>query len=41
MPDNINTIAVGTEDSSILLMDLRTLGKIGKYVDKTSISAVT
>ena len=29
MPENINTIAVGYEDSSIKLWDLRALGKVG------------
>lgn len=33
-------MAVGTEDSSIFLMDLRTVGKVGTYVDDKSISAI-
>jgi hypothetical protein len=31
MPDCINTLAIGRDDSSINLIDLRTLGKIGTY----------
>ena len=41
MPDNVNTLAVGRDDSSIIMIDLRTLGKIGKYKEKTSIDSVS
>jgi guanine nucleotide-binding protein G(I)/G(S)/G(T) subunit beta-1 len=38
MPENVNAIAVGYEDFSIKLWDLRALGKVGKFFDKTSTS---
>ena len=41
MPSNVNSIAIGRDDSSISLIDLRCLGKIGKYKEKTNIDAIT
>jgi WD40 repeat protein len=41
MPNNINTLAVGRDDSSINLIDLRTLGKLGKYKEKQSIDSIS
>jgi len=41
MPDNINTLAIGRDDSSINLIDLRTLGKIGKYKEKGNIDSIS
>ena len=41
MPGNVNSIAIGRDDSSISLIDLRCLGKIGKYKEKTNIDAIT
>jgi len=41
MPDNINSIAIGRDDSSIGLVDLRTLGKIGSYKEKSNISGIS
>ena len=38
MPENVNSIAVGYEDFSIKLWDLRAMGKVGKFLDKTSTS---
>ena len=35
MPENINTLAVGYEDSSVKLWDLRAEGKVGKLFDST------
>jgi len=40
MPDNINTIAVGYEDSSIKIWDLRTLSKIAKLSDEKCFESV-
>ena len=37
MPDNINSIAIGRDDSSIGLVDLRTLAKVGSYKEKSNI----
>ena len=34
MPENINTLAVGYEDASCRIWDLRTIGSIGKLKDK-------
>lgn len=41
MPDNVNTLAIGRDDSSINLLDLRTLGKIGKYKEKMNIDSIS
>jgi len=41
MRDNVNTIAIGRDDSSINLIDLRTLGRIGKYKEKNNIDAIS
>lgn len=41
MPDNVNTLAIGRDDSCINLMDLRVLGKIGKFKENSSIDAIT
>ena len=38
MPENINTLAVGYEDHSIKIWDLRALGKVGKFKDATTTS---
>lgn len=34
MPDNINTLAIGCDDSSIKIFDLRAIGKIGKLEEE-------
>jgi len=34
MPENVNTIAVGYEDASIKIWDLRAIDKIAKLTDK-------
>ena len=36
MPENVNTLAVGYEDASIKLWDLRCMGKVGKLVEQKS-----
>jgi WD40 repeat protein len=41
MPNNVNTIAIGRDDSSISLIDLRCLGKIARYREKSNINAIT
>jgi WD40 repeat protein len=41
MPDNINSIAIGRDDSSIGLVDLRTLAKVGSYKEKSNISGIS
>lgn len=41
MPDNVNSIAIGRDDSSINLIDLRTLGRIGKYKEKNNIDGIS
>lgn len=40
MPENINTIAVGYDDASIRLWDLRALGKISKMTEKNAFESV-
>lgn len=40
MPDCVNTLAVGRDDSTINLIDLRTLGKIGKYKETNNIDSI-
>jgi guanine nucleotide-binding protein G(I)/G(S)/G(T) subunit beta-1 len=34
MPENVNTLAVGYEDATIKIWDLRAIGKVGKLTDK-------
>ena len=34
MPDCVNTLAIGFDDSSIKLHDLRAIGKVGKYEEE-------
>lgn len=41
MPDNVNTLAIGRDDSSINMIDLRTLGKIGKYKEKNNHNSIS
>lgn len=41
MPENVNTLAVGRDDSSIILIDLRTLGKIGKFKEQNNIDSIS
>lgn len=41
MPDNVNTIAIGRDDSSINLIDLRTLGRVGKYKEENNIDSIS
>jgi WD40 repeat protein len=36
----VNTIAIGCDDSSIKLYDLRALGKVGKYKEEGSYESV-
>ena len=36
MPENVNTLAVGYEDHSIKLWDLRASGRVGKFFEKSS-----
>jgi WD40 repeat protein len=40
MPESVNTIAVGCDDSSIKLYDLRAIGKVGKYKEVDSFESV-
>lgn len=41
MPDNVNTLAIGRDDSSINMIDLRTLGKLGKYKEKNNHNSIS
>ena len=41
MPDNVNTLAAGQDDSQIKLLDLRTLGEIANFKDDMNISAIS
>ena len=41
MPENVNTVAIGRDDSSINLIDLRTLGKIGRYKEKSNVDGIS
>ena len=40
MPENVNTLAVGYEDASIKIWDLRALGKISKMTEDNSFESV-
>lgn len=35
MPESVNTLAIGCDDSSIKLYDLRAIGKVGKYKEES------
>jgi hypothetical protein len=37
---SVNTLAVGCDDSSIKLYDLRAIGKLGKYKEESSFESV-
>jgi hypothetical protein len=39
-PCSVNTLAVGCDDSSIKLYDLRAIGKLGKYKEESSFESV-
>jgi WD40 repeat protein len=40
MPESLNTIAVGSDDSIVRIWDLRALGKIAKFEDKEGCDGV-
>lgn len=40
MTDCVNTLAVGCDDSSIKLYDLRAVGKVGKYKEEQGFESV-
>ena len=40
MPENINTLAVGHEDGSVKIWDLRAIGKIGKFKEENFFETV-
>lgn len=40
MPECVNTLAIGFDDSSIKLHDLRALGKVGKYEEEQGFESV-
>lgn len=38
---SINSLAIGLDDSSINLIDLRTLGRVGKYKEKNGVDGIS
>lgn len=40
MPDSVNTLAIGSDDSSIKIFDLRAIGKIGKLEEEHEYQSV-
>jgi len=41
MPTNVNTLAIGRDDSGINLIDLRTLGKVAEYQEENNLDSVS